>query len=1118
MARRLTSSECTALLDELARITPADQRPTLDDYRLLDDVLRTSYLLATDDELQSFASIAARQLYVHQALSVPKPLAASLEKLRIRLWTALRRQADNPNLHITSSAAVLHAWIRWHQDGTASPPPVLEYVDVDAAPSRCVRLIVTGQSLLHDSSGNPIPTFATTVDDTSQPTVLQLHGRWRPMGQLIRPGNILHVIDGRWSDQQTLLCGNDSFLVIEPDLLLDVTTVAECFTGRHNLHLLALWRLLSPDQTSVAAIVGTIVNACFDEFLADPHTDSSTAIERALRIRYLDVLAAIASHQLSLDTLQTDVQEHLRTIESVLPHFKGHTTTEPSFIAPLYGIQGRLDALIENGTSWRDVVELKSGSPPPRNQQLMASNGKSYTVGMRPNHAMQIAGYNLLLDAAFPDREGSSQILYSRASEDPLRNAPNADDLKADFLAMRNKIVAMYTALAQRRFRALDQLIELDTAAMPTLYQNAITEWKRAISSLSQQEFLYVQAYISFAFSEWVAQMTGNPWRNGGLMSLWRLSIPEKTEQLVALTYLRVNESDSDFPNGYIAFSFSDQTPRQTSFREGDVTVLYPHSALTSDSSIHGQVFKCTIRRLRNSEVIVSLRNKLFDRQIFTGDQFWALDADVLSIGIESMVRACADFVRLPQERRALLLGLRPPRTETRSVGRPPRLTDTQYAVYVKALQARDYFLLEGPPGTGKTSTMLRAIVEHLLQSDREVLLCTALTNRAADEICSALAHLADDGHLLRMGTLESTEHPDLAFAAAVRSHSFDQLQAMLDRARIIVATVPYLNANPVLFSLKRFTTAIIDEAAQLVEPQVVGIVSRVERFIMIGDACQLPAVVQQEERSCRVAHELLDAIELHRLDSSLFERLLRIAKRNGWHHAWGRLTEQARMHRIVAEFPSTRFYGIEFGTLLPWQRDDQALLPYDVLPEFLRYRLVFIESIPEPHTGYNLSEAQIVAACTRLLAQVVPSPLSSAIGIIAPFRKQIRTITELLDPALGEQITVDTVERFQGSERDHILLSCAVNAHTHRRRIESLVELDGRTVDRKLNVALTRARQQVIVVGCRTILEKSPVYRDLIAHIERQGIAVTCSEAHALINQSIQPLPSGVARAHHWH
>jgi DNA replication ATP-dependent helicase Dna2 len=406
-------------------------------------------------------------------------------------------------------------------------------------------------------------------------------------------------------------------------------------------------------------------------------------------------------------------------------------------------------------------------------------------------------------------------------------------------------------------------------------------------------------------------------------------------------------------------------------------------------------------------------------------------------------------------------------------------------------------------------------MVDYLLADPREVILCTALTNRAVDEICSALEHLWNDGLLLRLGSLDATEHDAISFARSAQTQDFAELASQLQRARVIVATVPYLNANLHLFSLIAPTTAIVDEAAQLLEPHLLALAVRVERMVMIGDVCQLPAVVEQDERGCRVQHPLLEAIGVERLDRSLFERLLRLAKRNHWTHAYGRLIEQARMHHLIARFPGTQFYGTIFRSMHRWQDEAPDVLPIEMLPKLLRHRLVFVDTPRESASGYNRSEAQIAAACTRALVKACHdrSP-SQAIGIVTPFRKQIRTIAELLGD-LSQQVTIDTVERFQGSERDHIIVSCAVNSRQHLRRIESPTELDGRTIDRKLNVALTRARHQVIIIGNRQILELSPHYAAFVGFIEQHGLVVSAAEAMRALSPF---LTSHENLTHHWH
>ncbi len=1102
MARRLTDAEAANFLDELARLELDESASTLERCQTLDELLRESYALASDDELQTFASIASRQYYVHQELNVPPQLAIELEKLLRWLYRTVRQRIEFPTAQLHPAIVVLREWFKWHR----APDAVSEHIlavpslaEPASTKQTAFRFIAQHRSTLHDEHGREIPIINGMIESSNTPLALQLHRRWRSLATVVRRGTTLGVIAPTWISSHVAACTNDTLVILEPDYLIDVTTVAECFSGSKNSHLRVLLNMVSCDQARAETVIGAVVNACFDELLADSNVRPSDAVDRALRARYLDVLAALNQGSLSLDQIEHHVHEHLETLRRVIPHLRGSATTEPMFIAPRFGLQGRIDVLLEEDERpmHKTIIELKSGSPPSQPQRFASHAGATITVGMRPNHLMQIAGYNLLLDAAFPGRQGTSQILYSRSSEEPLRNAPNVHDFKAEFLAMRNRIVSMFNDFAHRRFHWLEHLASLDEMDASPLDHDKLHHFQRATAELDEQEHLYLRAFLSFAFREWTATMVGTPSRTNGYSALWRLTIDQKTDELRALTYLHVDPCASDWERGYLTLRFTERTPTVHPFRAGDIAVLYRHEALSAgDGSIAGQVFKCVVRSLDRTSVEVSLRNKLFNRRIFSADALWALDPDVLASGIESMTKALGHFIVADRERRQLFLGNAAPRTTPRNVPRPPHLTDTQYELLCRALSADDYFLLEGPPGTGKTNRMLRSMVDYLLSDPEETILCTALTNRAVDEICSALEHLWQDGLVLRLGTPDATEHREISLAVRARTDDFERLASLLQHARVIVATVPYLNANQEIFSLRMPTTTIVDEAAQLLEPHLLTLAAHSRRMIMIGDVCQLPAVVQQEERGCRVQHPLFEAIELERLDRSLFERLLRLAKRNHWDHVWGRLTEQARMHRLIAHFPGTAFYGTVFRSMQRWQEEAPVLLTNEALPELLHHRLVFIDTPCESSSGYNTAEAELAAACVCALASTMSGHrLREHIGVITPFRKQIRAIAEQLGETAYE-ITIDTVERFQGSERDHIIISCAVNSKRQLRLIESLAEVDGRTIDRKLNVALTRARQQVIILGNRELLEQSPQYAALLAFIQEHGFITSAADA----------------------
>ena len=266
-------------------------------------------------------------------------------------------------------------------------------------------------------------------------------------------------------------------------------------------------------------------------------------------------------------------------------------------------------------------------------------------------------------------------------------------------------------------------------------------------------------------------------------------------------------------------------------------------------------------------------------------------------------------------------------------------------------------------------------------------------------------------------------------------------------------------------------------------------------KFVLIGDHKQLPAVVLQASEHSEVCDESLRAIGIRNLKDSLFERLYRSA----CPRACDMLQRQGRMNEEVARFPSEAFYG---GLLkpvgLPHQYGQLSLadgLQGCEWADLLTRRVAFIPSVPElpmQSAKINRSEAHIAACLAAAIyrqyaAQSDFNP-SSTLGIITPYRSQIALIKKELEnqgiPALSE-ILVDTVERFQGSERDVIIYSFCVNRAYQLKFLANMTEENGVAIDRKLNVALTRARKQMFVTGVPELLRQNAIYNRLLQAID---------------------------------
>ena len=389
-------------------------------------------------------------------------------------------------------------------------------------------------------------------------------------------------------------------------------------------------------------------------------------------------------------------------------------------------------------------------------------------------------------------------------------------------------------------------------------------------------------------------------------------------------------------------------------------------------------------------------------------------------------------------------------------------------------------------------------------------LLLMAFTNRAVDEICQMLGTIEPEPTYVRIGPELSADpaYRHRTLSALAQQHPTRQgIRGVLASTPIVVGTIASIAASQELFLLKRFQTAIVDEASQVLEPQLLPLLCAqsggqvtIRKFIFIGDHKQLPAVVAQSEQYSRVEDPQLQSIGLMDCRQSLFERLHRLVLAQYNHDILGMLQRQGRMHIAISSFVSRNYYGGQLDIVplphqtgkLHWTRTDdcdelQALLSHHRLLHF------DVASPSEAGQKSNSAEAELAARIVNALArlcQLSEQPLdwTHRLGIIVPFRSQIQQLRSRLAalqvPEYPE-ITIDTVERFQGSQRDIIIFSTVVGATWQLPILSAPIETEGLFIDRKLNVALTRARKQFVLIGNETLLRTSRPYREVLEYIK---------------------------------
>lgn len=882
--------------------------------------------------------------------------------------------------------------------------------------------------------------------------------------------------------------------VLLPDYLVDITSISECFSHNNTDPKLYLLKKFIPVETNIHLSIGNTVNYFLDELLSGnedgfkslfgnifTHNPIGFSTMNDGEIR--DIYHACHKHYAHLvDTIQRDFQaQKIDAKNSYL---------EPSFYSKQYGIQGRLDLwnMKEDGSA--AIVELKSGSPFMPNKQ-----------GLNINHYIQTLLYDLLVKSVYGKKINPTNfILYSKVESSRLRFAKVSKPHQMEAMQVRNQIISIEYSLTKMTAESFSPLHLLHISRCQNwkgFHLRDLNRFSKNYEALDELEKKYFHTMCGFIGREhFTAKIGASKEGNiSGQANLWAKTSFEKQEDFEILSQLEISQFSDDDNQPIIAFSKTKGTNPLANFRKGDICVLYPFSN-AAHSVLDHQIFKCNIIDINPELIHVRLRAKQHNKKIFNENPLWNLEHDLYDSSFTSQYRELLSFAGMPKEKRGLFLGLIPPSPPSEiQVESPSIMTKNQQLVFKQLINQGDLFLLWGPPGTGKTNMMLKHLVGHLLENTKEHILLLTYTNRAADEICSAIEsyHPEIRNQYYRIGSRFSTSDAyknrllnNLIASAKKR----DTVKKIIQKHRIVIATVSSMISRKDLFKLKRFDRLIIDEASQITEPMLCGLLPAFPKVLMIGDHKQLPAVTIQNEADCKVVDEELNHIGMHDLRTSLFERLYLLYKENNYNYAIGQLKEQGRMHENIMSFPNEQFYENNLHILpkgIKYRKIQTKSLELGN-SELGQQRILFKPVISQASHFFektNISEAnkiiELIQSYKELYEENNIDFSYKKIGVITPFRAQIACIRKnLQDIGINpNELTIDTVERYQGGARDIILISVCANSVMQLGSIVSSKE--NNPLDRKLNVALTRAKHHLVVVGNPEVLKFDVNYREFM-------------------------------------
>jgi DNA replication ATP-dependent helicase Dna2 len=847
----------------------------------------------------------------------------------------------------------------------------------------------------------------------ADPVRVTLWGKWTHTAEHADVGMELLVTDAEESEfdgEVGYATTGDSYVVLEPGFLVDVTDVRSWVQCPRMYYL----NKLSGIPLNYPVVKGTIVHEVFGDLLRG--RDLEDAVE--------DRVAAAGLELGLLGRDEREVADEVRRNAAAVEGWLAQGTldaedewrSEYTLISPTFGLKGRADALRRGAP-----VELKTGKNTNREPRFQDK--------------IQAAAYALMLEERGVEAD-TGTLLYTkntaldRAEQSgdlsPAKDFSIGRGLLAYVVRTRNEIAATeFDGAVPTGYEAdarCEYCFEQDTCMVVSGRLNQESKAGQLGEPIPEAEREYFRR-----FSRAIAEERGET--HAEYRKLWEQSPVERADDDRALIDLEpIGRTERDA--GRWELSARKPADAVSKLREGDV-------ALASDGNpVTGHAELARIERLGREVVVVTTDEPVELRR---------LDVYPSELSVDRMLTALHDaLLKGDPERKDVLFGRREPRFGRLDDGGARTYIDnneSQDAAVRTAVDAEDCALIHGPPGTGKTYTIARTVRALVERGDRVLL--SAFTNRAVDNALEALREQGLDGEVVRVGT-ESGVRGDMQDLRLRRRGDPNARAAELSEASVVAATTASCGSRAM--REQEFDVALVDEASQLTEPATLAAINLADRFVLVGDHQQLPPVVRAEND----------------LQASLFERLV-----EQYPDASVMLDRQYRMAQRIQSFSSREFYDGALrpatGAVAAQSLSDLGVDPAD-LPPAIRDRVNFVDPGGAREGNVNPTEADRVAELVE--AYVDAGVDREDVGVIAPFRAQVAEISRRTD------VTVDTVDRFQGSSEEVIVLSMVATGD-----LDSPIFED----ERRVNVALTRAKKSLTIVGDAGALASEPFYSRML-------------------------------------
>jgi DNA replication ATP-dependent helicase Dna2 len=877
-----------------------------------------------------------------------------------------------------------------------------------------------------------------TVADGRETRTVTLWNKWTESAELLEPGMELLVTNAKeeeYNGEMQYATTGGSYVVVEPSFLVSVTSIRNWVQCPRLYYL----NKLSGVPLNYPVVKGTLVHEVFGDLLRGRDLEESIDArveERGLQLGLLGETPEAVTEEIRENANaiegwleQGRLTEEDRAATAADNSERAFTPAESSWrseqllISETFGIRGRADA-VRRGAP----VELKTG--------------KNLKKEPRFKDKVQAACYALLLEEHGGDVDIGT-LLYTKNSAldrneetgdlTPAKEFTMGDGLLKYVVRLRNEIAAKEVSgdipTGYEADAKCEYCFEQDTCMVVSGRLDQESKAGQIGQSLPDEELEYFDRFYR-AIEEERREV------HREYAKLWEQTAEERADDDRALINLEFVEK-RPLEEGRWELRAERTGGATSKLREGDLVLASDGHPVRGDSEL------AWVKRLDDEVVLTA------DEPV----EVTRLDVYPSELTTDRLLVAMHDALLKGDERRKdILFGRADPEFEAIDETFIDN-NERQNEAVMKAVGATDCALIHGPPGTGKTYTIARAIRAMVERGERVLL--SAFTNRAVDNALEALLEqledVIDEERVVRVGS-ESGIRDDMEPYRLERSGNPEDRVAKLQNAQVVAATTSTCGSR--IMKEQAFDVALVDEAAQLTEPGTCAAINLAERFVLVGDHEQLPPVVRAENG----------------LTESLFERLVDLHPEAGV-----MLTHQYRMNQRIQVFASSEFYDGQLRPATPEVAgrtlDDLEGVSRDALPENLRDPVSFVDVEGDRSQYTDSEEAARIAA---LIETYEAAGLERTdIGVIAPFRAQVSEISK----HIPDDVAVDTVDRFQGSSQEVIIVSFTATGSLEGPIFEDY---------RRINVALTRPKRALVLVGDASALASDPVYERMLEWARR--------------------------------